>query len=71
MLGPPNSGKGTYALRLSPILGVSSISTGELCREEAAKRTELGKKIKEIMDKGGLQPDEIIIEMIKNRLKKE
>lgn len=71
MLGPPNSGKGTYALRLSPILGVSSISTGELCREEAAKRTELGKKIKEIMDKGGLQPDEIIIEMIKNRLKKD
>ena len=71
MLGPPNSGKGSYALRLSPILGVPSISTGDLCREEVARGTELGKKIKEIMNKGGLQPDEVIIKMLDNRLKKE
>lgn len=70
MLGPPGSGKGTYATRLSPKLGVPTISTGELCREEAAKGTELGKQIKKIMDEGGLQPDEVIIEMLKNRLKK-
>ena len=71
MLGPPNSGKGTYASRLSPKLGIPNISTGELCREEAAKGTELGKKIKEIMDRGGLQPDEVIIEMLRNRIKKD
>lgn len=71
MLGPQGSGKGTYASRLSPILKVPNISTGELCREEAAKGTELGKKIKEIMDRGGLQPDEVIMEMLRNRLKKD
>ena len=71
LLGPQGSGKGTYASRLGPILGIPHISTGDLCREEAAKGTELGKKIKEIMDRGGLQPDEIIIEMLKNRIKKD
>lgn len=71
MLGPQGSGKGTYAMRLSPILGVPSISTGELCREEAAKGTELGKRIKEIMNRGGLQPDEVIMEMLQKRLKKD
>jgi adenylate kinase len=71
LLGPQGSGKGTYASRLGPILKIPHISTGDLCREEAAKGTELGKKIKEIMDRGGLQPDEIIIEMLKNRLKKD
>lgn len=71
ILGPQGSGKGTYASRLSLIFKIPHISTGDLCREEAAKGTELGKRIKEIMDKGGLQPDEIIIEMLKNRLKKD
>lgn len=71
IMGPQGSGKGTYASRLSPVLGVPNISTGDLCREEAAKGTELGKKIKEIMDRGGLQPDEVIIEMLKNRIKKD
>ena len=68
MLGPPGSGKGTYASRISPKLGVPMISTGDLCREEAAKGTELGKRIKKIMDAGGLQPDEVIIKMLKHRL---
>ncbi len=71
IMGPQGSGKGTYASRLSPVLGVPNVSTGVLCREEAAKGTELGKKIKEIMDRGGLQPDEVIIEMLKNRIKKD
>jgi len=71
IFGPQGSGKGTYASRLSPILGVPHISTGDLCREEVAKGTELGKKIKEIMDRGGLQPDEVIIEMLKNRISKD
>lgn len=71
IFGPQGSGKGTYASRLSPIFGVPHISTGDLCREEAAKGTKLGKKIKEIMDRGGLQSDEVIIEMLKNRISKD
>lgn len=70
MLGPPGSGKGTYATRMAPKLDVPTISTGELCREEAAKGTELGKKIKKIMDEGGLQPDEVINKMLKARISK-
>ena len=69
MLGPPGSGKGTYANRMSPKLGdIPVISTGGLCREEVAKGTERGKQIKKIMDEGGLQPDEVIIEMLKDRI---
>jgi adenylate kinase len=70
MLGPPGSGKGTYATRLSPKLGVPTISTGELCREEVKRGTELGAKIKKIMDAGGLQPDDVIIKMLEARIKK-
>jgi adenylate kinase len=70
IFGPQGSGKGTYASRLAPHYGIPHISTGDLCREEAAKGTELGKKIKKIMDEGGLQPDEVITKMLKHRLEK-
>ena len=48
-LGAPGSGKGTYSTRLSKKYGIPAISTGELCREESAKGTELGKQIQKIM----------------------
>lgn len=68
MLGPPNSGKGTYSQRLTRILGVPHISTGDLFRENVKNQTELGKKVKEIIDAGNLVPDEITVEMLKNRI---
>ena len=70
MLGPPGAGKGTYASRLTKILGIPHISTGDMVREEIKKQTDLGKKIKEYSDKGVLVPDDIIIKLLEERLKK-
>lgn len=70
ILGPPGSGKGTYASRLTKKLEIPHISTGDMVREEIRARTELGKKIKEYSDKGELVPDEIIINLLAERLKK-
>jgi len=70
MLGPPGAGKGTYASRLTKILGVPHISTGDIVREEIKKQTDLGKKIKEYSDRGVLVPDDIIIKLLEERLKK-
>mgnify|MGYP000673739832 CR=1 FL=1 len=70
MLGPPGSGKGTYASRLMAILGIPHISTGDLVREEIKAQTEVGRKIREYVDRGELVPDEIIIELLINRLRK-
>ncbi len=70
-LGPPGSGKGTYSKRISPIRNISHISTGDLFREHLSNQTEIGKKIKEFIDSGKLVPDEITIEIIKQRLKEE
>ncbi|RJS83559.1 adenylate kinase [Candidatus Bathyarchaeota archaeon] len=71
MLGPPGAGKGTYASRLTEILGIPHISTGDMVREEIKKQTPLGKRIKEYSDRGILVPDEIIIKLLAERLKKQ
>ncbi len=70
MLGPPGAGKGTYASRLNVILSVPHISTGDMVRDEIKAQTELGKKIKQYSDKGELVPDDIIVQLLKERLKK-
>ena len=70
-LGPPGSGKGTYSKRISPKLNIPHISTGDLFREHLANQTEIGEKIKEVMDSGKLVSDEITIEIVKQRLSKE
>jgi adenylate kinase len=70
MLGAPGAGKGTYASRLNVSLGVPHISTGDMVRNEIKAQTELGKKIKQYSDKGELVPDEIIIRLLADRLKK-
>jgi len=70
MLGPPGAGKGTYASRLNVSLGIPHISTGDMVRDEIRAQTELGRKIKQYSDKGELVPDEIIIQLLADRLKK-
>lgn len=70
MLGPPGSGKGTYASKLTKILGVPHISTGDMVREEIKAQTEMGRRMKEYSDKGELVPDEMIINLLTERLKK-
>jgi len=68
-LGPPGAGKGTQAQRLVEEKGFVQISTGDILREAVKKGTELGKKAKEYMEAGKLVPDEIIIGIIKDKLK--
>jgi adenylate kinase len=67
-LGPPGSGKGTYSSRIAPILDIPHISTGDLFREHLKNETEIGMKAKDIMASGQLVPDEITIEIVKERL---
>jgi adenylate kinase len=70
LLGPPGAGKGTYASRLTKILDVPHISSGDMVREEIKAQTKLGKTMKEYSDKGKLGPDEIMIKILAKRLTK-
>ncbi|MCD6496308.1 MAG: adenylate kinase [Candidatus Aenigmarchaeota archaeon] len=70
-LGPPGVGKGTYASRAGPILGIPQISTGDIFRAEVKSGSELGNKVKGIMEAGGLVPDEIVIDVLKKRLEQD
>lgn len=67
-LGPPGSGKGTYASRIAPQMGIPHISTGDLLREAVAKKTAVGKKAEGYMKRGELVPDGIIMQIVKERL---
>ncbi len=69
-LGPPGAGKGTQASMLSKRLGVPHISTGDMLRSAVSNGTELGKLAKSYIDEGKLVPDEVIVDMIKERLSK-
>ncbi|MDF1568768.1 MAG: adenylate kinase [Spirochaetaceae bacterium] len=69
-LGPPGVGKGTMATRTKDLLGTPHISTGELFRENVSKGTPLGIKVKTIMERGNLVPDEMTVAMVKERLDK-
>ncbi len=68
LFGPPGSGKGTQSEKIIEKYGLSHISTGDLLRSEVAAQTELGKQAKEIMDKGELVSDKIVIGMIRNKI---
>ncbi len=71
LLGPPGGGKGTVAKRLQKEFNIPVISTGVILREEIERKTRLGKKVQNIMNKGRLVPDEVITEIIKERIKQE
>ncbi|MFH0711569.1 MAG: adenylate kinase [archaeon] len=70
-LGAPGSGKGTAASKIAPKRNVPHISTGDLFRENINKKTPIGAKAKEYIEKGELAPDEIVIEMLKKRIQQE
>ncbi len=70
-LGPPGSGKGTQAKKLSHELGLLHISTGDLLREAVKNQTQLGIKAKEYMDRGELVPDSLMIALIEEVMPKE
>jgi len=68
IFGAPGSGKGTYASRLQARLGVDVIAMGDIFREIMKQETELGRKVKGYVEKGLLVPDDIVIEVLKQRL---
>lgn len=68
MLGPPGSGKGTQARRLAEKYGIPHISTGDMFRAMKAEDTPLARKVRAIMEQGALVPDELTIEMVRERL---
>ena len=70
LLGAPGSGKGTMAQKLTHELSLPQISTGDIFRQNLKDETPLGLQIKDIMAKGMLVPDEITIEIVKDRLAK-
>ncbi len=69
-LGPPGAGKGTQAARVAERLGLTKISTGDILRAHVREGTELGKKVAPIMERGDLVPDDLILAIIKEELKK-
>ncbi len=71
ILGPPGAGKGTQARRISAEEGIPHIATGDMLRAAMEAGTELGRKIKPIYDRGDLVPDELMIELIRERLSGE
>jgi adenylate kinase len=69
LFGPPGSGKGTQAAKLSDLLRIPRISTGDILRKHVADGTPLGKKAKAYMEAGTLVPDDLVIEMTEHRLR--
>lgn len=70
IFGPPSAGKGTQAQKLSKKYGIPQIATGDLLREHVAKKTPIGLKVKAILDAGKLGPDDLIVQMISDRVSK-
>lgn len=68
LLGAPGSGKGTQAQRLQAKYGVPQVSSGDLLRDAVARKTELGLKVKAVMDSGQLVSDDIVLGLIRERL---
>jgi adenylate kinase len=68
LFGPPGSGKGTQSEKLIEKYGLKHLSTGDLLRSEIARQTPLGLEAKNLMDKGQLVPDEVVIGMISSAL---
>jgi adenylate kinase len=68
LLGPPGAGKGTQAVKLVEKYGVPQISTGDIFRKNIKEGTELGRKAQEYMNAGQLVPDELVVDLVKDRL---
>jgi adenylate kinase len=69
-LGPPGAGKGTQAAHIAAKYGLPQISTGDMLRQAVGAGTELGDRVKAIMAAGDLVPDEVMLELVEERLGK-
>jgi adenylate kinase len=68
MLAPPGAGKGTQGERIAERYGVPHISTGEMFREEAARQSPTGERLRGYLDNGDLVPDDLVVELIHDRI---
>jgi adenylate kinase len=68
LLGPPGAGKGTQAQRIVDRYDVVQLSTGEMLRDAAAADSELGLRAREVLEEGGLMPDEVVVGIISERI---
>jgi adenylate kinase len=68
LMGPPGCGKGTQAKKIEEEYGIPQLSTGDILRQAVKKQTPVGLKVKDIMEKGSLVPDNIIIEVMRERM---
>ena len=68
LLGAPGAGKGTQAVFITKQFGIPQISTGDMLRAAVKAESPLGLKVKHVMDTGGLVSDDIIIDLIKERI---
>ncbi len=71
LLGPPGAGKGTQAVRLAEHFRGPHISTGDILRRHVAEKTDLGKKAEKYIREGKLVPDDLVIEMVRTRLRQK
>lgn len=71
MLGAPGAGKGTQAKKIAGKYQIPHISTGDIFRANIKEGTELGKKAKEYMDQGLLVPDELVVDLVVDRVKQD
>ncbi|MDD3289733.1 MAG: adenylate kinase [Eubacteriales bacterium] len=71
LLGPPGAGKGTQATRISDKYGIPHISTGDIFRSNVKEGTPLGKKAAAYMDQGHLVPDELVCDLVEDRVSKD
>ena len=71
LLGPPGAGKGTQAHRLADYYGIRLIATGDIFRKNVRDETPLGLKAKSYMEAGELVPDDVVIEMLLEELRKQ
>jgi adenylate kinase len=70
MLGPPGAGKGTQAARLAQRYGIPAVSTGDMLRDAVQAGTELGRRVKAVMERGDLVGDDLIVDIVRERLRR-
>lgn len=71
LFGPPGAGKGTHGPKIEELMGIPQLSTGDMLRAAVAAGTEVGKKAKAVMASGGLVSDEIVVGIIRDRIKED
>ena len=68
LLGPPGAGKGTQATRMAKRFAIPQLSTGDMLREAVASGSALGARVKDIMERGDLVPDDVVIAVVADRM---